>query len=231
MAVRDPGGAGAAGRAFGPAVTAADLLGPGEYARVRAPLQAACIALKRRRRVWIGPHVSVQFENRSTVLYWLHEWARAEGRWDAAFLARIAAEAEVLVPRPGDLRATVLICGGARADALALASRLAADPGSALAIRLGDRVARAEPIAPPPDAGCPVHYVRFAVGRDAVAALRDRRRPAVLALRLGPAGVHTAVSLPERTRDALAADLHHRLGHAPPGAGPTRRARSAAPPP
>ncbi len=48
-------------------IAAADILPPAEYETRRKDLRAANVARKRTRRVSVGPHVTLFFENRDTM--------------------------------------------------------------------------------------------------------------------------------------------------------------------
>jgi uncharacterized protein DUF3501 len=90
-------------------VTAAEILNLQEYEKVREARRAEVIALKRVRRVAVGRYLSFVFENRATVWFQIQEMVRAERLVDAA---KIAEEVEVyndLLPRPGELAATMMI--------------------------------------------------------------------------------------------------------------------------
>jgi hypothetical protein len=91
------------------------LLEPGEilnlyeYEKVREARRREVIELKKVRRVAVGRYLSFVFENRETVWFQVQEMCRAERIVDDA---RIADEVEVynsLLPRPGELAATMLI--------------------------------------------------------------------------------------------------------------------------
>ncbi len=80
-----------------------------EYERVREARRRELIAIKRPRRVSVGRHLTFVFENRETVWFQIQEMVRAERIVDEA---KIAEEVEVynsLLPRPGELAATMLI--------------------------------------------------------------------------------------------------------------------------
>ena len=80
-----------------------------EYERVRAERRREIVALKQARRVSVGRYLTFVFENRATVWFQIQEMVRAERIVDAA---RIAEEVEVynaLLPRPGELAATLMI--------------------------------------------------------------------------------------------------------------------------
>jgi hypothetical protein len=79
------------------------------YEREREAFRDHVIALKRRRRVAVGPVVTVVFENRETVRFQIQEMARAE-----RMLTDEAIQTELdiynpLVPDPGHLACTLFI--------------------------------------------------------------------------------------------------------------------------
>jgi hypothetical protein len=86
-----------------------DVLNFFEYEKVRAAMRARVIELKRVRRVTVGSHLSLVFENRDTVLFQIQEMCRVERITDDA---RIQDELDVynaLLPGPHELSATLFI--------------------------------------------------------------------------------------------------------------------------
>jgi Protein of unknown function (DUF3501) len=86
-----------------------DVLNSFDYEKVRAGMRASVIDLKRVRRVPLGDHLSFVFENRDTVLFQIQEMCRVERITDDA---RVQDEIDVynaLLPRPGELSATLFI--------------------------------------------------------------------------------------------------------------------------
>lgn len=80
-----------------------------EYEREREAFRGEVIALKRLRRVGIGPLVTGVFENRTTMRFQVQEMARAE-----RIITEAAIEAELeaynpLIPERGELSLTVFI--------------------------------------------------------------------------------------------------------------------------
>jgi len=79
------------------------------YERERPELQRRVLALKRRRRVAVGPIVTFLFENRETIRFQVQEMARAE---KMLLDEQIVEELEVynpLIPEAGELSATMFI--------------------------------------------------------------------------------------------------------------------------
>lgn len=90
-------------------VETSEILNLVEYEKVREARRRELIELKRPRRVPVGRYLSFVFENRETVWFQIQEMVRAERIVDEA---KIAEEVEVyngLLPRPGELAATMLI--------------------------------------------------------------------------------------------------------------------------
>lgn len=86
-----------------------EILNVVEYEKVREARRRAIIELKRRRRVQVGRYLTFVFENRETVWFQIQEMVRAERIVDEG---KIAEEVEVyngLLPRAGELAATMMI--------------------------------------------------------------------------------------------------------------------------
>ena len=90
-------------------IAAAELLNLYDYEKVREARRRAVIALKAERRVAVGRHLSFVFENRETVWFQIQEMIRAERLVDDAKIADEVAVYNTLLPRPGELAATMFI--------------------------------------------------------------------------------------------------------------------------
>src|SRR5215467_3936542 len=80
-----------------------------EYEKVRVERRREIVRLKQARRVSVGRYLTFVFENRATVWFQIQEMVRAERIVDES---KIAEEIEVyngLLPRPGELAATMMI--------------------------------------------------------------------------------------------------------------------------
>jgi hypothetical protein len=80
-----------------------------DYEKVRNARRRRIVELKRVRRVPVGRHLTLVFENRETVWFQIQEMVRAERIVDDA---KIGEEIEVynaLLPQPGELAATLMI--------------------------------------------------------------------------------------------------------------------------
>jgi Protein of unknown function (DUF3501) len=90
-------------------ITALEVLPVTVYDRVRPLLRPLCIAEKDRRRLAVGPHLTLLFENRQTVWYQIHEILRTERVFEDAAVNHEIENYNQLIPRPGELFATLLI--------------------------------------------------------------------------------------------------------------------------
>ncbi len=90
------------------AITSTDILPLDAYEKVRPQTRAAIIALKRDRRLSVGPHITVFFECRDTMLYQIHEMLRAEKGGAAQLVGELEAY-NTLVPNGKELVATLMI--------------------------------------------------------------------------------------------------------------------------
>ncbi|MBI4492980.1 MAG: DUF3501 family protein [Chloroflexi bacterium] len=194
-------------------LTLDDILDLRAYEREREAFRAHIIALKQRRRVLVGPIVSVVFENRETMRFQVQEMARAERMLADA---QIQAELDVynpLVPERGELSATLFIELGTRAELMEWLPRLVGVERSVeLRIGQGERV---EVVRATPEEAheaqltreaitASVHYVRFRLAEAQVQ--RFAAEPVALAVN-HPSYQHQTL-LSEATRAELLQDLH-----------------------
>ena len=86
-----------------------DIRNIAEYEKVREAMRAEIIALKKNRRLEVGPNLSLVFENRQTVLFQIHEMVRTERLVDDRKIQDEIDAYQNLVPRAGELSATLFI--------------------------------------------------------------------------------------------------------------------------
>jgi hypothetical protein len=79
------------------------------YEREREQFRKHVIELKRRRRVSVGPHVTLVFENRDTIRFQIQEMARIERLYSDEQIENELRVYNPLVPEPGHLSATMFI--------------------------------------------------------------------------------------------------------------------------
>lgn len=86
-----------------------DIRNIAEYEKVRESMRAEIIALKKNRRLVVGPNLSLVFENRETVLFQIHEMVRTERLVDDRKIQDEIDAYKNLLPGPRELSATLLI--------------------------------------------------------------------------------------------------------------------------
>ncbi|MEO7557299.1 MAG: DUF3501 family protein [Acidimicrobiales bacterium] len=114
------------------------------YEREREAFRTEIIALKRRRRVGVGPFVTVLFENRETIRFQIQEMARVE-----KILTDDGIQSELdtynpLIPEPGALAATLFIELTSKDDLMTWLPMLVGIE-RAVQLRVGDIVVPARP--------------------------------------------------------------------------------------
>ncbi len=92
-----------------PKLTLDDIADLRAYEREREGFRADVIALKRRRRVGVGPLITAVFENRDTVRFQIQEMARAERMMSDAAIQGELDVYNALIPGQGELSATVFV--------------------------------------------------------------------------------------------------------------------------
>lgn len=87
----------------------ADLYGLEKYAELRGAFRAEVIAHKEHRRVAIGPHATLYFEDRLTIQYQIQEMLRAERIFEAESIEEELAAYNPLIPDGSNWKATFMI--------------------------------------------------------------------------------------------------------------------------
>ncbi len=86
-----------------------DIVSNEEYLRERENRRKDLIAIKRKRRVQVGPQLSFTFENRETLKYQIQEMMRVERIQDEDKIQFEIDTYNTLIPEPGSLSATMFI--------------------------------------------------------------------------------------------------------------------------
>jgi len=162
-----------------PEIRLGDVINFFEYEKVREDRRQRVIALKAKRRVEVGPYLAFVFENRATLLFQIQEMCRAERIIDDA---RVQEEIDVyaaLLPRPGELSATLFIEIADQDQIKPVLDRfMGIDTGRRVWFELGGGIT----VPGTFEAGhsdaekgklAAVHFVRFAFSPDAVRAFRE----------------------------------------------------------
>ena len=189
-------------------VAPAEILNLYEYEKVREERRRAVIALKQRRRVTVGRYLSFVFENRQTVWFQIQEMCRAERIVDDA---KIAEEVEVyntLLPRPGELAATMFVeIGDASQIKPVLDRLLGIDTRDYVRLEVGPHVSVGTFEAGHSDEELgklsAVHFVRFALPPAARRVFRD----APVTLVVDHPNERARATLSDEVKRSLGADL------------------------
>jgi hypothetical protein len=187
-------------------LSSADLVGPEAYAREREARRAEVISHQSSRRVAVGPHVALEFEDRLTVLYQVQERLRIGRLFEPEAVAAELDAHNPLIPDGTNLKATMLVEIPDPDDHERALVRLRGIEHLWFLELPGRRVlAIAEEHRGRSYAGRhpTVHYLRFELG----AGLRERLTAGPAVIRVAhPAYTHE-VDLGPATRLSLATDL------------------------
>lgn len=191
------------------ALTRDDLMSLEQYARERSAFRQQVMEHKKNRRIPLGDHVQVYFEDRLTIQYQVQEMLRAERIFEPDAIQDELDTYNPLIPDGSNLKATFMVeYEDADERRRRLAELVGIEDKLWLQVEGCDRV---HPIADEdlerdtPDKTSTVHFVRF--------ELDDAMKKALAggaAIRLGIEHPHytvEGVTLTPEQRDALAADL------------------------
>jgi hypothetical protein len=182
------------------------------YERERSSFRERIIALKKRRRVAVGPIITLLFENRETMRFQIQEMARAEKILSDDAIQHELDTYNALIPEPGQLSATLFLelttqdqllewlpklVGVERSVELVIGT----GPGAAV-VRCIPEESHEDQLTRP-DVTASVHYVRFELSPADVE--RFATEPVVLAVN-HPQYEHRT-SLSSATVQELLADL------------------------
>jgi hypothetical protein len=179
------------------------------YERERPEFLRHVMGLKARRRVPVGPIVTMVFENRDTVRFQIQEMARVERLMTDEAIQTELDIYNTLIPEPGVLAATMFIeLTSDEAVREWLARLVGIERAAALELPGGDRV-RSEPEGQhearltDADTTSSVHYVRFVLAPAQVKALVT----GPVALSVDHPAYHERVGLTPETVAELVSDL------------------------
>jgi Protein of unknown function (DUF3501) len=190
-------------------LTLDDIVDARAYEREREEFRGRVMALKRRRRIGIGPLVTVVFENRDTMRFQIQEMARAERLLSDAAIQGELDVYNPLIPGPGELSATMFV---ELTSPAALREWLPKLVGieRAVGIRIGEAVIPARP----EDAHAQqltrgeitsaVHYVQWSM---TAGETDDFAGDPLVALRIDHPSYRHETALGEATRAELLRDL------------------------
>lgn len=185
-----------------------DLWSTTDYEQRRESFRARIIELKRRRRISIGPLITLIFENRETLKFQIQEMLRVERITDPAKVQEELDVYNAILPARGELSATLLIEITDEAMMKTWLDRfMGLDHGEKLAI-----VADGERVYGEFEGGrshdtkiSAVHFVRFQPTASMKEALADLRRPVTISVNHD--GYREEASVPGSMREEWLADL------------------------
>lgn len=90
-------------------IARSSLLSLEEYAKQRPQIRAEAMRLKRIRSVYIGPNMTLQFENEATIRYQIQEMLRIEKTFDEAGIVDELDAYNPLIPDGNNLKCTQMI--------------------------------------------------------------------------------------------------------------------------
>ncbi|MCB1759763.1 MAG: DUF3501 family protein [Gammaproteobacteria bacterium] len=180
-----------------------------EYARVREQFRADVMAHKKNRRVAIGDHAALYFEDRFTMQYQVQEMLRIERIFEAEGIQEELDVYNPLIPDGMNWKATFMIEFGDEAERkAALAKMIGIERGLWVRVDGFDKV---HPIAnedlerETEDKTSSVHFVRFELTPEMAAAVK---RGADISAGIDHPAYNAETKLSAASRDALAGDLH-----------------------
>lgn len=190
-------------------LTRADLWSLEEYAQQRAAFRARVLAHKAARRVNLGEHVLLHFEDALTVQYQVQEMLRIERIFEAAGIEAELAAYTPLIPDGSNLKATCLIeYADVEERRIALGRLRGVEDRVWMQVAGYDRVpavADEDLDRSRDDKTSAVHFLRFEFTSRAIAALRAG---ASLAAGVDHPLMNVVLDpLPEETRTALLQDF------------------------
>jgi hypothetical protein len=195
-------------------LTREDVLSIEDYEKQRESFRSRIIALKQRRRISIGPLITMVFENRETLRFQIQEMIRVERILDPEKVQDELDVYNALLPTGNELSATLLIEITEEAKMQEWLDRfMGLDQGPTVAINAGGETAfgKFEGGHSHETKISAVHFVRFRPSDAMNAAFANLREP--VSLTVDHNGYRETVSVPGSMREEwlsdLADDSHH----------------------
>lgn len=196
-------------------LTLADIGTLAHYLQQRPAIRQAMIAHKKRRRVALGPNVTLHFEDRATMKYQVLEMMRAENLCTHEAIAQELAAYNPLIPDGHNLKCTLMIEYSDAARRKAALREL-----TGLERRVWIHIAGHAPVSAIADEDLSrstaektsaVHFLRFEFTDDMIAAARNGARWLVYSDH--PAYRHLIDPLPDSVANALSDDFKADRAH------------------
>jgi hypothetical protein len=189
-------------------LTREDLYSLEEYARIRSDFRAKVMAHKKDRKVHVGAHATLYFEDRLTVQYQIQEMLRIERIFESEGIADELAAYNPLIPDGANWKATFMVeYPDEEERRQALAGLIGIEDkvwvqvaGQDKAFAIADEDLEREDETKTSS----VHFLRFELSPEMVAALKDG---AGLAIGIDHSNYEQAVQVDEAVRASLLQDL------------------------
>lgn len=185
-----------------------DLWSLEEYAERRQEFRAQVIQIKRARRVALGAHASLAFENLQTMKYQIQEMLRTERIFEAAGINEELAAYNPLIPDGGNWKATFMIEYPDPEERRVALMRMAGIEHRVWArVGEGDQIfaiANEDMERSTDEKTAAVHFLRFELPRGAIDALKQG---AELHFGLDHEALPYATTVDAPIRDSLIGDL------------------------
>jgi hypothetical protein len=186
-----------------------DLYSLEEYSSLRGDFRARVMEHKRHRKVALGDHIVLLFEDRLTMHYQIQEMLRVERIFEETGILEELSAYNPLIPDGANWKATMLIeypDAEQRMEALARLTGIEND----VWVKVGDRdpvsgVADEDLERSTTDKTSAVHFLRFELAPEMIASLKSG---AILEFGVShPEYVCANSDIPDATRESLIADL------------------------
>ncbi len=190
------------------AIDRSDILPAKEYAAKRAEIRKAVVALKRKRRMEVGPVATFYFESYETMLQQVQEMLHIEKGGEAQIEDELRAY-NPLIPQGAELTATVMFEIDDPVRRARFLARLGGVEHTAF-IKLDDELVKGVPEADQDRTNAEgkassVQFIHFPFTREQIARFREPGRQVIVGFS-HPEYSHMAV-LPEEVRASLAEDF------------------------
>ena len=190
------------------ALTRKDLFSLEQYAEKRIEFRAQVMAHKKNRKVGIGAHASLYFEDRLTMQYQIQEMLRVERIFEPAGIEEELSAYNPLIPDGSNWKATFMIeYGNVDERRAALAKLIGIEDKVWVQVAGHDKVfaiADEDLDRTAADKTSSVHFVRFELSPDMAA---DVKRGGAVRMGIDHPEYSYAVDIEPVVRDALANDL------------------------
>jgi len=188
-------------------VDRSELLALGEYERIRPNFRGRMIEAKQRRRVILGDHMSMVFENHDSVLLQVQEMLRTERITDERAIEHELSTYNELIPEPGSASGTLFIEYDDKDERARMLMRFAS-LREAVKLHVGQHATTAcfsTHFGEEMDRLPAVNYLTFNVGAEHAPRLLDASVPA--AIEITHPDYRVRVELSRALREELAHDL------------------------